>query len=151
MQKKLAFFLATFVLSFCLVSTQVSAQYTNAIGVHVGSPAGVTYKHFMSDRTALEAIAGAYFGVNGGASLTLLVEQHAELFMPNLNLVYGLGGHVGVASSSLMLGADGIVGFEYTFDAPINFMFNVKPTIGLQDRRFLFTMGGGLALRYILN
>lgn len=151
MQKKLALFLASFVFSFCLVATQASAQYTNAIGVHVGSPAGITYKHFMSDRTAIEAIAGAYFGVNSGGSLTLLVEQHSELFMPNLNLVYGIGGHVGAASGSLMLGADGIVGFEYTFDAPINFMFNVKPTLGLQDKRFMFIMGGGLALRYVLN
>jgi hypothetical protein len=130
----------------------MAQPYNNAIGAHIGSPGGVSFKHFTGDKFAIEGILGGYFGPTGGVSLVLLAENHAELFFPDLYVVYGLGAHAGSVNQSLFLGGDGILGLEYNFgSAPFNFMVDIKPRIGLQSGGFQFGMDGGLALRYILN
>ena len=147
--KTIAFFVALLLLGTCFATAQ---PYNNAIGAHIGSPGGVTFKHFTSDRFAIEGILGAYFGPTGGVNLVILGENHSELFFPDLYLVYGLGAHAGSVDQSLLLGGDGILGLEYNFgSSPFNFMIDIKPRIGLQDGGFQFGMDGGLALRYLLN
>ena len=145
-----------FVMLFALASTLgTSAQsYDNAIGLRIGYPTSVTYKHFFNDTWAFEVMAGTFF--SNGFDLTAVVANHHEIFVSDFNLYYGFGGHIGTyrnveKKTKLNLGADGIFGFEYTFSAPVCFGFDFKPSIGFVGGKLRWIPGGGLNFRYILN
>lgn len=143
---------------FALILLVVSSIYTiaqpynNAIGAHIGSPGGVSFKHFTSNSFAIEGIIGGYWGPTGGVNVVVLGEKHHELFFPDLYFVYGLGAHGGFVSDAVFAGADGIVGLEYSFGrSPFSFMISVKPRLGVQYGGFGYGTDGGLTLRYHLN
>ena len=133
------FLVSLFILLF---SHSISAQnYKNALGLRIGSPYGITGKHFFSDKTALEGILS--FGW-GGFGLTGLMEIHNETNqVANLKWYYGFGGHVAFwndhpnnpwngGESDGAIGVDGILGLEYTFDdIPLNLSIDWIPSINL--------------------
>lgn len=134
------FFMAGTLLSF------LQAQpYNGAIGGRLGFPAGLSYKQFLSNKWALEAIGGIYLGK--GFNLTGLAEGHAEVFNENVLFMYGLGGHIGSYDEKLDVGPDGIIGLEFILNAPISIGFDYKPALTIPS--FKFINGGGLTFRYI--
>ena len=140
-----------FVLITCLLTlnTITEAQnYNTAVGLRFGFPSGVNYKQFVSDNAAIEVIVG---GGQNGASVTALLELHSEVLDRSLNVVYGVGGHLGTWQSDLNVGADGIFGLEYTPDAPIVFSIDVKPTLYFWRSNLRFSTGGAFSIRYALN
>lgn len=138
-------------LLFALSSTVQAQLYNTGIGGRLGFPAGLSYKQFVSRTLALEGIAGMS-GIGSDTpsfSATVLFENHSEVFMENLSLFYGGGGHLGTYKGAFEFGADGIIGLEFVFDgAPIAFSFDFKPALSI-TRNIAFTSGGAFTLRYV--
>ena len=126
-------------------------MYNGAIGGRLGFPAGLSYKQFISHSLAIEGIAG----LNGigsekmGFTAALLLENHSEVFVENLALYYGGGGHLGSYRGDFEFGIDGIFGLEFVFDgAPLAFSVDVKPALSITSN-VAFIVGGAITLRYV--
>ena len=142
-------------------STAVMGQdYKNAIGVRGGFPTAISGKHFINKTDALEGLLSGY---RGGFEVTGLYEKHANAFdIPYLNWYYGAGGHIGAfdgdiarpgyyfdsRGSGFTVGADGILGLEYTLtEIPFVIGVDVKPSFDFAPEPRLF-FGGGVSFRF---
>jgi hypothetical protein len=140
--------------------TMAKAQdYKTSLGLRAGLPYGVTLKHFLNKTDALEGIlAGRY----GGFVITGLWEnEHWTGKYPGLNWYWGVGANVGfwgtgenphldVADSGATIGANGVLGLEYTFDDfPLNLSLDVMPAVNLFSSTVWFEVNGGLSIRYV--
>ena len=138
-----------------LSSANLSAQdYKHSIGIKVGSPFGITYKGFMNETEALEAMFTFW---PNGPRFTGLYERQKGLKNPKFAFYYGAGAHVqlysfnsyGVSENyklsthgGLGFGIEAVVGLEYKMrKAPFLFDLNFKPN-------FEFTIFGESVLNY---
>jgi hypothetical protein len=152
--------LSYLILLFVLIGIESKGQdYQTGIGLRGGAWSGVTLKHFISDKTALEGIFDSrWHGVN----LTGLYEIHKNAFDTNhLNWYYGVGAHLGFYDSQykkwgdntgsyMLLGIDGILGLEYNFEEiPFNISIDWKPTFNVIGYSGFWGDGGAISLRYI--
>ncbi|SDD32563.1 hypothetical protein SAMN04488104_102430 [Algoriphagus faecimaris] len=149
--------------------------YTTAIGVRGGYTSGVTFKHFVNNKAAIEVILGASRW--RGTSLTGIYEWHKKgaLEVSELSWVYGFGARVGFfdgrdyydgykgscndprnpkcaaywdGRSFAAIGLVGIGGLEYKFrDAPLTIGLDLIPYFYLQHYRGNF-IDGSLSVRY---
>ena len=149
--------LSILLIAFLLTVTSVKAQsdYKTALGVKF-YPTGITVKHFISDKAALEGI-GYFF--NYGARVTGLYEIHGNINNAGgLKWYIGPGVHVGFYNNkyggATALGVDGVLGLDYKIkSAPLNFSIDWQPSIEFGNG---FNNGfsgnwGGIAIRYVLN
>ena len=157
---KTRFFTAlTFVCMFALAGN--AQDYKSAIGLRLGSPLSVSYKTFLSEKGAFEAVAGfrsytGYSWVNIGA----YYQVHNDF--PNvdgLKWYYGAGANVYFwswdsafldAGSNTSFGISGVLGLDYKFkDIPLNVSADWIPTFFLNGYGNGFAAGyGALAARY---
>ena len=148
------------VLTFIIgISLAANAQdYKTGIGLRGGSSStdatwGLTIKHFVSSKNAFEGLIYSY---GHGFTLTGLYELHNKAFdVDNLNWYIGFGAHVGsyndadIDSDGFVLGADGILGIEYSFtEAPINIGLDFNPYFNLIGNTG-FKPAFALSIRYI--
>lgn len=139
-------------------------DYNTALGLRGGSGNGVTVKHFISDKNALE---GILFTRWGGFNLTGLYEVHKGFPGANgLNWYYGPGAHIGNWVDNgrnpwfknndekryFVIGADFILGIEYNFkEIPINISADWKPAFNLIGNSGFWGDNGGLSIRYLFR
>ena len=146
------------IFSFILViglTTAASAQdYNTGIGLRAGTGWGVTLKHFVSKK---EAVEGFFYGYYNGFNVTGMYEFHNKAFdVDNLRWYYGFGAHIGSYNyekqenkSNFVLGIDGILGIEYTFtEAPINIGLDWNPHINFTAESGFFPGFGAISIRY---
>jgi len=154
--KKLLFvlFLALF------FTSQMKAQdYNTGIGLRGGPASGLTIKHFLDGKKAVEGIFDSRWH---GFSITGLYEIHAQAFnTERLNWYYGIGGHIGFYDTKYkewgdhtdnytVIGIDGILGIEYNFkEIPFNIGVDWKPSFNVFGYSSNWGDGGALSLRYI--
>ncbi len=151
------------ILSFTLLAALVSAQdYNAAVGFRGGESQGITLKAFVGGSSAFDFIlATHYHGIN----FTVLYEIHkGDIFgVDNLALFYGFGGHVGLYNSAYwpwastayssgpVIGIDGVLGVEYTFDEiPINLSLDIVPSFNVIPY-FGYWQRGALSIRYVFK
>ncbi len=144
-----------------LLSLSAAAQqYDKAIGIRGGLFNGVTYKQAISSNTYLEGIASFRwngFMVTGLYEITKPIDSNA----PGLDWYYGFGAHVGFYDDNEngpwdegdfdgpMIGADGILGMEYTFgEVPVNLSLDWKPAINLFGYDGFWSDNVALSIRY---
>ena len=147
MKKSLVILLTLFVLV-----TSVSAQeYHTALGVKF-YPGGITLKHFIKSKSALEGIGYFY---NQGARITGLYEFHFDLAGVNHLMWYvGPGAHIGFYNSKYFggrttIGVDGVIGLDYKVaKAPLNLSLDWQPSIEFGDNNGFAGGWGGLAIRF---
>ena len=134
-------------------------NYKTAVGIKGGYPGfgSLNGKHFLNSKTAIE-------GSIGGGSNTLWLQGLYELnfsLEDGLNWYAGGGANVGFYSyknplnnqrtSNMILGINGIVGIEYTFeDFPLNVALDTGPNIQIINS-FGFGWGAGIAIRYAIK
>jgi len=133
-------------------------DYRTALGIRLGWPAnGVTVKHFLNETNAVEGIIATSYG---GFVLTGLYEnEHWTGEYPGLNWFWGFGAHLGFwdsnpyadqFSGSTIVGADFIVGLEYTFDEiPLNLSMDLMPSVNLIGYTGWGGIKGGISVRYV--
>lgn len=161
---KLKLFIISFFLSVSYFMS--SAQdYGTGVGLRLGPSYGVTVKHFLDSRAALE---GILYTRRGGFNVTGLYEVHATAFKePRLKWYYGAGAHIGIWDAHrrhpwyderdgdgnyLALGIDGIIGIEYTLqEIPLNFSLDWKPGINLVEHPGFWGDGLALSVRFVFR
>jgi len=127
------------------------SSYKTALGVKVFDGGGITFKHFMSDKNALELIG--YFD-NKGTRITGLYEIHGPIKgAAGLQWYIGPGAHIGFYNSrygdGAFIGIDGVLGLDYKFKgAPINISLDWQPSFEFGDNRGFNSDWGGLGIRY---
>ena len=143
-----------------LLSLTLKGQdYRTSLGLRAGWPYGVTLKHFLNEKNALEGILASNWG---GFVITGLYEnEHWTGQYPGLNWFWGFGAHVGFWDAGRnpnvdetyvgsVIGADAILGLEYTFDdVPINLSLDLLPTFNLIGYTGWGGINGGLSIRYV--
>ena len=150
MMKKLVL---TLTIAVCFTTFINAQDYRNGIGLRAGFNQGLTFKHFVSGKSALELLLATRWS---GFEITGLYEIHNSAFDINrLNWYYGAGAHVGFYGTNYdggegtYVGVDGILGLEYNFrEAPINISLDWKPAFDFGYNHF-FADGGAISLRYI--
>lgn len=142
-------------------------NYTSAIGLRLGYPLSVSYKHFLSENGAIEVFGGfrSYSGY-GWFNVGGLYQYHKPIpDVDGLNWYFGGGASVffwnydndfvfgDEDDSSLSVGLLGNVGLEYTFkEAPINVSVDWVPIFFVNGYGSGFGGGyGALAVRYVLK
>jgi hypothetical protein len=136
-------------------------EYNTGVGIRLGTSQGLTVKHFISQRSALEGLLSTRWQ---GFELTGLYEVHDQAFeVDRLNWYFGGGGHIGFwngdntynrwgdqGENYVVIGIDGILGIEYNFeDVPINLSLDWKPAFNLSGYSGFWGDGGALSIRYI--
>lgn len=145
--------------SFFLITVanaqSMGKSYTTALGLKVLDGGGITVKHFVNDKAALEGIG--YFW-SRGARITGLYELHFDINgAPGLKWYVGPGAHVGFYSNrnnryydnGTWLGIDGVLGLDYKINkAPINLSLDWQPSFEFGTGRGFTGNWGGFAIRY---
>jgi hypothetical protein len=146
---------------FIMLAITVSGQdYKGGFGYRGGLSNGLTLKYFILPDIALEGLLTARYD---GYNITGLYEIHKEPFkVSNLYFYYGFGGHFGswqTASGKhwwddnlnhTVIGADGIAGLEYNFDAiPLNISLDYKPGLNIIGYPKFWSDEFSLSIRYI--
>lgn len=154
----------TLLLLFLGISVFAFAQgpYRNAVGIHVGSFNGLTYKTFLSGSTALQIDAGLKLNFPGndeGLVLGIEVNPNA-MYQMEFNRVSGLywllggGATLGVRTSkysALKLGVNAIGGLEYKFRIPFAIQLDLRPGFGFiagENAHGYFDWIASLGFRY---
>lgn len=130
--------------AFLAIGNETLAQgYNTGIGLRAGVGNGLTVKHFLNEKAALEGILHTRWR---GLLLTGLYEVHNDIReVKGLRWFYGGGAHIGTwnanrgnqpwgdqSRSYTVIGLDGILGLDYKFqDAPINLSLDYKPAFNL--------------------
>lgn len=109
-------------------------EYNTAVSVNLGADMGFGFKHFLGERSAIEAQFG-YNIPDKGVMLSAVYQYHVPL-ATGFSLYAGGGLNIGALhlgkhqSSDFAIGLDSTVGFEYKFaDAPIALALDYKPNI----------------------
>ena len=151
--------LMTIIVIFCIVTFSNAQDYNTGIGLRGGLSNGLTIKHFLGEKVAIEGILTSRWS---GFSITGLYEIHNQAFgVDRLNWYYGFGGHVGFwngddvkwaddNSNYTVIGIDGILGMEYNFnEIPINLSIDWKPAFNIIGYSGFWGDGGAISIRYI--
>ena len=143
-----------------LTGLSASAQdYKTSLGLRAGVPYGVTLKHFVSKYNAFEGILASHW--QGFVITGLWENERWTGHYPGLDWFWGLGAHVGFwgadenpnlskSYSGSVIGVDGILGIEYTFDEiPLNLSLDLLPTVNLIGYTGWGGINGALSIRYV--
>lgn len=142
------------------ISAFGSAQdYNTGVGLRLGFSNGLTVKHFLSQRSAVEGLLATRWH---GFEITGLLEVHNQAFdVDRLKWYFGGGAHIGfwngdntywgdTGTNYTIIGVDGILGIEYSFsEVPINLSLDWKPAFNLTGYTGFWGDGGALSIRYI--
>ena len=137
------------------IVTSQAQNYNSAIGLRLGYPNSVTYKHFVSESNAIELYGGIrrFFGsslinINGAYQIHTPIES-----VDNLQWYYGAGAGVGLGDGFTSISLSGYIGLDYKFDdLPLALSIDYVPTYFLGSSSLNFQGGyGNLAARYILG
>ena len=148
-------FLLTAFAALIFIST-TSAQsmgrtYKTALGIKFLDGAGISLKHFLNERDALEGIA--YFWSHG-TRITGLYELHFDIDgAPGLKWYVGPGAHIGLYNykygDGAYVGIDGVLGLDYKVNnAPLNLSLDWQPSFEFGDGRGFAGNWGGFGIRY---
>ncbi|MGC4101766.1 hypothetical protein [Ferruginibacter sp.] len=152
MKKHLILAIAAFIFFTSYSNAQsMGRSYSTALGVKVLDGGGITLKHFINDRDALEGIG--YFWSHG-TRITGLYELHFDITdAPGLKWYIGPGVHIGFYNTKYgggsFAGVDGVLGLDYKVNnAPLNLSLDWQPSFEFGTGRGFTGSWGGLGIRY---
>lgn len=155
-----------FLVGFAILVSLNFASAQSMIGLRLGYPTSVTYKHFLNESNAIE-VYGGFRGYTGYRWFNLSGAYQVHKPLPDvtegLSWYFGGGASVyfwsfgndftGGDFSSTTFGIQGYLGLDYQFaDAPVNLSVDWVPTFFLNGFGNGFGAGyGSLAVRYIFS
>ncbi len=163
---KNTFYVSLAVIFFTLTTNHMLAQsYDHAAGLRLAWGFGGTYKHFVNEKIAAEAIVNfrsrGTFGLRYRSTrITGVVTMHNSLedVAEGLQWYVGGGAFVGFWSGayseyytgrSTQIGIAGNIGLDYKFaDLPLNVSLDWMPGLALTGGAGFAGGAGGLAVRY---
>jgi hypothetical protein len=140
-------------------SSSSGSDYKTGVGVKFLDGAGITLKHFVNEKAALEGIG---FFWDRGARITALYELHFDISgAPGLKWYIGPGVHVGFYrykykydrydryDGGSFAGVDGVLGLDYKIkNAPLNLSVDWQPSFEFGLNRGFTGSWGGFGIRY---
>ncbi len=153
MNKSIVLFL---VFLFATCSTLQAQSYKTALGIRLSSKDAVvnnsvSFKHFISEKTAIEAL----FTFDKRAAIGALIEIHTPVASTDgLVWYYGAGAYLGFDSdktnpSRSLMGAQGVVGLDYKFsNLPLNLALDWKPELNIIDNINFEPAAIGFTMRF---
>ncbi len=146
------------------VFTAYSQDYTSAIGLRLGYPTSISFKHFMTEKNAFEIFAGfrGYKYVRN-TNIGALYQIHTPITgAPGLKWYFGGGAGVFISSydkdffldntyGNFNVGIMGNLGLDYKFiNAPLNLSLDWVPTFIIGEAYYNGFIGsyGALSVRY---
>jgi hypothetical protein len=132
-------------------SSSSGSDYKTGLGVKFLDGAGITLKHFVNEKAALEGIG--FFWSRGGR-VTCLYELHFDIDgAPGLKWYIGPGVHVGFYGNRYgggsFAGVDGVLGLDYKIkNAPLNLSIDWQPSFEFGLNRGFTGSWGGFGIRY---
>ena len=158
--KKVIFTLA---LALGFTFAAYSQDYNSAIGLRLGFPNSVSYKHFISEQGAIEAFAGfrSYAGY-GWFNVAAAYEHHWAISSVDGLSWYAGGGASAffynydagfLGGSNTSIGILGALGLDYKFeDLPLNLSLDWMPILFLNGFDDGVNGGyGALSVRYVIK
>jgi hypothetical protein len=158
MRNMKTFFLGIAIFFFCTLNLAQAQDYRTGAGARLGTPFGVSLKHFIGEQSALEGIAAIRFG---GINLTGLYQYHFDIdAVERLRWYVGGGAHLGFYNHILygnfsqtgvtsVIGIDGIIGIEYAFeDIPIVAALDWKPAFDIVGGPLFIPTEVAITIRY---
>jgi len=135
-----------------MIALSSKAQdYKTAAGIRLGPnsayvTAGLSIKHFLNEKSAVEGI----IGLNNGLGICGLYELHFPIeAVDNLQWFAGAGAYIAFRSSTTFVGGAGILGLDYKFDEiPLNISLDWKPELNLINTIRFESSGLGLSARF---
>jgi hypothetical protein len=122
---------------------QYNDSYKTSLGVRLSNVQpmvnnSISLKHFLNERTAVEAL----FSFGDPLALGALVEVHKPLNVSGLRWYYGGGGYVGFVKTfntnknlyetDVNFGGQGVIGLDYKFiNLPLNISLDWKPELNI--------------------
>lgn len=155
-----------FILIFLVFSliTLKAQDYKTSLGFRAGfpfGPYGASIKHFVNKSNAIEGLLSSDFN---GISVTGLYQfERWTGWYPGINWYWGVGAHVGYWDTGARyypynytgggaVGADGVFGFEYTFDEiPLNIGVDFLPSLNLLGYFGWNGISSGVTVRYVFD
>ena len=154
-----------FVLLLMFLSVFANAQrdYTTSLGMSLGPFSGISAKHFVSDKNALE---GVFAGRWSGSVALATFQRHQSAFnKERLFFYYGGGFHVGwwnlekrihpwfkATGDYTVFGLTTVGGIEYTVLSPwMTFSLDWKPLLNLTGYSGFHADGLSISIRFILQ
>ncbi|MFO7620984.1 MAG: hypothetical protein R6W81_06910 [Bacteroidales bacterium] len=116
-------------------------------------------KHFLNQTNAVEGILASRWG--GFVVTGLYEKEYWTGEYPRLNWFWGAGAHIGfwdagynpninATYTGSVIGIDGILGLEYTFDdVPLNLSIDILPSINLIGSTGWAGINGAISVRYV--
>ena len=156
------------VISMFVITPSFAQQGQTGIGLRLGYHPGLTIKHFVTDKGAIEGILHTGYR---GLIVTGLYEWHKGFSeTPALKLYGGIGAHIGFfdryyghhrhyhhddyyydGHGRASFGGDVILGIGYDFtDIPLNLSLDVKPAVDFYYGHGHTYMDGALSVRVLL-
>lgn len=141
-------------------SEALAQDYQTGAGLRLGVSNGLTVKHFISDRAAVEGMLHSRWK---GLLITGLYEVHQDIpELSGLRWFYGGGAHIGTWNGNkgrpdwqknhngyTVFGLDGIIGLDYHFvDAPVNLSLDYKPAFNISNDAGFWGDEVALSLRF---
>jgi hypothetical protein len=152
MKKQIILCMVTSLIFASAVTAQSDGRtYTTALGVKFLDGAGISLKHFISEKDALEGIG---FFWNQGTRITGLYELHYDINgAPGLKWYIGPGAHIGFYNTKngggTWAGIDGVLGLDYKINnAPLNLSLDWQPSFEFGTGRGFTGNWGGFGIRY---
>lgn len=146
---------------FSTLCLKAQNNYRTALGLRLNGGAGISVRHFLNSKGALEGILYTRWR---GTNITGLYTVNTAVFdEPGFNFFIGGGGHIGFWDRSThpwwrdedfdgrttVIGVDGQLGLEYTFDEiPLNLSVDWKPAINLVGVQNFWGSDIALSVRY---
>jgi hypothetical protein len=145
---------ATLVIIFSSICNLSAQEYKSSVGIRLGTSINASYKIFIEENQAIEAIAGiSRVGGNSLGTIGGLYQVQSQLTnkVNNLDWYIGAGGFYRFANeninSNLLIST--VIGLEYTFEtAPINLFIDILPYYNVLDK-VEFDADASLGVRYI--
>ena len=139
---------------FCFSNNTIAQDYKYSAGLRLGTYVAGSFKTFISEKQAVEIIAG--IAREGGNSITTVggfyqIHNSFAADTPTLSWYFGGGAFVGFGNSDITtnVALAGIIGLEYTFvSTPINLFIDGIPYLSLNND-FSFDAEASLGVRYI--
>ena len=122
------------------------------VGVILGEPTGLSFKQWVTGRTALDAAAAWSFGDESAFHVHMDYLLHtggpSGEDIGRMLLYLGIGGRLKAEDDDARIGARVPLGLAYEFDeSPIEVFFEVAPILDLAPETEL-RVNGGFGIRY---
>lgn len=137
-------------------------SYKTALGLRLNGGAGISCRHFISEKHSIEGILYSRWR---GLNITGLYTVNTPVFTePGFSFFIGGGAHLGIWDSNrspwwddneykdnsrLVMGVDGQIGLEYVFEEiPLNLSVDWKPALNFIGVTNFWAGDAALSVRY---